>query len=174
MELRQRKKQRLKGYDYNGSGLYFITVCTGKRAELLGKIAACQMDAAGRDDPGAPLVQLSIYGKIVDKYICSISSAYPNAAVDQYVIMPNHIHLILRESKTESGAPGSSRPTQLIPRIIAALKRFSNQEAGFDLWQVSYYDHIIRSGADYQRIGEYIHNNPAKWREDCYYKDGAI
>ena len=171
MELRQRKKNRLEGYDYGRAGCYFITVCAGKRAELFGKIAARQTDGVGRDDLGAPLVQLSAYGKIVDKHICSISSAYPNVAVDQYVIMPNHIHLILRVSKSERGAPGSSRPTQLIPRVIAVLKRFSNQEAGFNLWQISYHDHIIRNDADYRRIWEYIDNNPAKWREDCYYTE---
>lgn len=71
-----------------------------------------------------------------------------------------------------SGAPRSSRPTELIPRMIGAMKRFSNQEAGFDMWQTSYHDHIIRSEADYRRIWEYIDTNPAKWREDCYYEEG--
>ena len=105
MELRQRKKNRLEGYDYSRPGRYFITACTQKRAELLG--TAC----VGRDDPGAPSVYLSQYGEIVNKYILSIPSAYPNVSVDQYVIMPNHIHLILEVKNWENGAPGSSRPT---------------------------------------------------------------
>ena len=171
MELRQRKKNRLQGYDYGRSGYYFITICAEKRAELFGKIAVRHADGVGRDDLGAPLVQLSVYGEIVDKYIRSIPSSYPNVTVEQYVVMPNHIHLILGVSETMGGAPGSSRPTQLIPRVIAALKRFSNQEAGFNLWQTSYHDHIIRNEADYRRVWEYIDTNPIKWREDCYFKE---
>ena len=53
--------------------------------------------------------------------------------------------------------------------MIEALKRFTNQFAGFNLWQSTYYDHIIRNEADYLRIWDYIDTNPAKWREDCYY-----
>lgn len=64
---------------------------------------------------------------------------------------------------------GSSRPTQLIPRVVAALKRFTNQACGQKLWQTSYHDHIIRTDADRLRIWDYIHNNLARWREDCYF-----
>ncbi len=109
----------------------------------------------------------------MEKYIVSIPTAYDGVFVDKYVIMPNHVHLIIRVNRSEDGAPRSSRPTRLIPRIIAAMKRFSNQEAGFNMWQTSYHDHIIRSEADYRRIWEYIDTNPSKWREDCYYEDGV-
>ena len=160
---RPRKKNRLEGYDYGRAGYYFITICAGQRAELFGCV--------GRDDLGAPCVKLSQYGQIVQKYISSIPSAYHNICVDKYVIMPNHVHLILWVTTSESGAPGSSRPTQLIPRLIAAIKRFSNRDAGFNMWQKSYHDHIIRNKADYRRIWEYIDTNPEKWQEDCYYKD---
>jgi REP element-mobilizing transposase RayT len=87
--------------------------------------------------------------------------------------MPNHVHLIVRVTTAGNGAPGSSRPTQTIPQVVAALKRFSNQEAGIKLWQTSYHDHIIRNEADYLRIWNYIDTNPAKWREDCYYTETA-
>ena len=73
--------------------------------------------------------------------------------------------------RDDLGAPRSSRPTKLVPRIVAALKRFTNKEAGLDLWQASYHDHIVRSEADYLRIWSYIDTNPAKWREDCYYTE---
>ena len=85
--------------------------------------------------------------------------------------MPNHVHLLLSIDHSAPGAPRSSRPTQLISRIIAALKRFTNQQAGFNLWQSTFHDHIIRSDADYLRIRDYIGANPAKWREDCYYTE---
>ena len=172
MELRQRKKNRLQGYNYSRAGCYFITICARERAELFGEIVHL-WNTVGRDDPGAPSVKLSQYGQIVEKYIRSIQTAYEYAHVDKYVIMPNHIHMMIQVGRSKSGAPGSSRPTQLIPRIVAALKRFSNREAGFDMWQTSYHDHIIRNEADYRRIWEYIDTNPAKWREDCYYEDGS-
>ena len=62
-----------------------------------------------------------------------------------------------------------SRPTALIPRVIAALKRFTNREAGSKLWKTSYYDHIIRDEADYTVRYNYIRDNPARWAEDEYF-----
>ena len=69
------------------------------------------------------------------------------------------------------GAPRSSRPTQLVPRMITALKRFTNQDMQNDLWQGGFHDHIIRSEADYLRIWAYMDQNPAKWREDRYHEE---
>lgn len=160
-----RRQLRLPEYDYSQAGCYFITVCTAGRRCLLG--------AVGRDDLGAPSVRLTPYGKIVEQYICSIPAAYDTVQIDQYVIMPNHIHLLLW-IRTGSGAPGSSRPTQMVPRIVAALKRFTNRDAGIKLWQPSFYDHIIRDENDFLRIWTYIAANPSKWAEDRYYdKEGA-
>ena len=128
----------------------------------------------GRDDPGAPslcfpTVLLTPYGTTLDDLILTIPIAYPNVSVHKYVIMPNHVHLLLSIDEAKVGAPGSSRPTQLIPRIIAYLKRTTNRGAGRNLWQTTFYDHIIRNEADYLRIWQYIDTNPAKWEEDCYY-----
>ena len=69
------------------------------------------------------------------------------------------------------GAP-THRPA--IPQIVHGMKEAITKTIGFSIWQKSYHDHIIRNDADYRRIWQYIDNNPAKWREDCYYKDGAI
>ena len=174
----KRKQNRLRGYDYGRPGYYFVTICANQRAEFFWDMVAENLavklgSCVGRDDLGAPYANLSHYGHIVEKYIVSIPTAYDGVFVDKYVIMPNHVHLIIRVNRSEDGAPRSSRPTRLIPRIIAAMKRFSNQEAGFNMWQTSYHDHIIRSEADYRRIWEYIDTNPSKWREDCYYEDGV-
>ena len=59
-----------------------------------------------------------------------------------------------------------------IPGILHGMKEAVTKSIGFSIWQKSYHDHIIRSEADYRRIWEYIDTNPAKWREDCYYKEG--
>ena len=82
--------------------------------------------------------------------------------------MPNHVHILISVSR-DDGAPGSSRPTALVSRMIAALKRFSNRDAGQKLWQTSFYDHIIRDDADYAARYNYILDNPRRWAEDEYF-----
>lgn len=61
-----------------------------------------------------------------------------------------------------------------IPGILRGMKEAVTKTVGFPLWQKSFHDHIIRGEADYLRIWHYIDTNPAKWREDCYYKDGDL
>ena len=91
--LPHRKRIRLLGYDYSTEGYYFITICTKNRLEILGKIdEICR----GGNLPSANM-KLSEEGKLVEKYIKEISNIYNNANIDEYVIMPNHIHMILLE-----------------------------------------------------------------------------
>ena len=89
MILPKRKPTRLKGYDYSTAGAYFITICVKNRKELLSKIIV------GDDALIVPKNQISNYGSICDKYINNINNKYENVTVDKYVIMPNHIHLII-------------------------------------------------------------------------------
>ncbi len=199
-EHTQRKHPRLKGYDYSEAGYYFITTCTKERRNVLSTVV-------GRGILDAPMAEVTEYGKLVEEAILFLSDKSEYICVDKYVIMPNHIHMILRVGKNgasgkprpteaeggasgkprpteeeggasgkprpteaESGASGKPRPTEaLVPKFMSSLKRYTNRKAGCELWQRSYYDHIIRSEADYLRIWEYIETNPAKWREDEYY-----
>ena len=168
MELRQRKKNRLEGYDYGRAGYYFVTICTKNREHFFGAIVGGDVLIAPHDVLIAPHIELSKIGKIVDDTIAIIPT------VDKYVIMPNHIHIIFRVPPQGDGPMGTSAPTESIPMVVRFLKRDVTMACGFSVWQRGYHDHIIRNDADYQRIWEYIDNNPAKWREDCYYKGGAI
>jgi REP element-mobilizing transposase RayT len=163
-ELPVRKNIRLQGYDYSSAGYYFITICVKNMHQMLGKVV-------GHDDPACrPYIELSEYGIISDKHIQTIEPHYNGVFVDKYCIMPNHIHIIFAVCERESGAPGSSRPTTaLIPRIIAAYKKYTNKELGFDMWQARFYDRIIRDEEAYRIICQYIDNNPAKWTEDDYF-----
>lgn len=170
MELRQRKKNRLEGYDYGRSGYYFITICANERAEFFWDASAMRSVGADIIRPISPT--LSQYGGFVETAIRDIPKHYTGVSVDKYVIMPNHIHMIL-SLPVKSGRMISA-PTKAIPTIVGQMKRVVSQKAGFPIWQKSYHDHIIRNDADYRRIWEYIDSNPAKWREDCYYKDGVI
>jgi REP element-mobilizing transposase RayT len=161
-ELPVRKHPRLKGYDYSNNGIYYITFCVENGHEMLASV--------GRDDPGAPCLELNEYGLIAKKYIENIEKHYNGVIIDKYVVMTHHIHLIIQVER--NGAPGSSRPTTaLIPNIIAAFKKLTNKEFGFNMWQTSFYDEIIRNEQAYHNIWQYIDENPIKWAEDKYYKE---
>ena len=95
--------------------------------------------------------------------------------VHNWVIMPNHVHVLIsvtNEGMVAKGASGMSRPTEsIIPRFVSSLKRYTNKQSGQDLWQVSYYDHIIRDDEDFLRRWRYIDNNPSAWLDDDYYAE---
>lgn len=155
----KRKAMRLQKYDYSLPGAFFVTICTKDKAKIFWL-------PVGRDDLGAPHT-LSRYGRIVEKFIASIPEAYPGVTAEKYVIMPNHVHMIVSIShERKDGAPGSSRPT--LSQVIGAMKRLSNKDEGIKLWQTSFYEHIIRSEDDYRAIWQYIETNPARWEYDEY------
>ena len=163
MGLPKRKKMRLNNFDYSQNGKYFITICVKERHELLGKIV-------GDGVLDVPRNQLSEYGAIVEKYINAIDKTYENISVDKYIIMPNHIHMILFVSDSKSGTSRTPSPTNaVIPSIISTFKRFANKEYGVSLFQRSYYDHIIRNEKEYLKIWQYIDTNPQTWQNDCFY-----
>lgn len=156
----QRKRIRLKNFDYSSNGAYFITICVKDRRELLGKIIV------GDDAHIVPAINLSKHGLILQRYIENIDTIYSNVAVNKYVIMPNHVHLIL----FVNGSMKASTPTSVIvPTIVRSLKTMVTKECGISFWQRSYHDHIIRDEAVYRIKWEYIDTNPARWAEDEYY-----
>ena len=178
MEFPQRKHVRLKDYDYGQAGMYFVTICTRGRKKLLAEIDVPRDDGTkivGRDDLGAPPVRVTLtpVGKIVERHLNTISEAYPWVTVEHKVIMPNHVHILLWFHETEKRRAESSRPTQLLPRIIAAWKRFTNRDAGYNLWQSGYHDHVIRDENDFLTHWRYIDDNPRKWPDDEYYQPGG-
>ena len=165
MELPQRKPPRLPNYDYSTPGAYFITICTNNRKNLLGKVVG-----GGAFD--APQVDLSNIGTVADRYIRS-SAAIPGVQIDKYIIMPNHIHLILfiDENYTNGASKTSTPANAVIPHIVSTFKRFCHREIGFRVFQRSYHDHIIRGERDYLKIWTYIDSNAAKWKQDCFYEE---
>ena len=83
--------------------------------------------------------------------------------------MPNHIHMIIRIGFDSDGTMWASSPTRGIPQLIKSFKTMVSKECGTTIFQRSYYDHIIRSEADYMEKQKYILANPGKWVEDEYY-----
>ena len=163
-ELPQRKPNRLKRFDYSTAGAYFITVCTQNRANILG-------DIVGGGALDAPQTRLTKAGVIVERYILS-GNRVSGVTVDKYVIMPNHVHfLLLVDEDAAGGTSKAPSPTNaVIPHFVATLKRFCHRDIGGKIFQRSYHDHVIRGESDYLKIWQYIDTNPAKWEEDCFYK----
>ena len=160
-ELPKRKATRLKDFDYNTNGAYFLTICTLNRREIL--------SAVGVDVLGDPQnIRMLPYGEIAEKYIKQLNEFYDHITVEQYVIMPNHIHLLL----FVSGSPGMSTPTKQASKVsnfVSTFKRFCNKECGGNIWQRGFYDHVVRGHEDYAEIKKYIEENPASWYYDELY-----
>ena len=193
--LPNRKTRRLSSFDYSSAGTYFITMCSKNRSNMFGEVVAgktCDGDSGTRrievdapyerssslpvgridlDAPCAfedmPYVKLSETGKIVESHIRQIESHYTDIIVDNHVVMPNHIHVLL-SILVEDGRE-RARNSERIPRIIAVLKRLTNKAAGEDLWQPSYHDRIIRSNKEFDAFWNYIDTNPLRWELDKYY-----
>ena len=154
--METRKQNRLEKYDYSQNGYYFITICTAEKSKLL-----CDISVGA--NCVRPQTALSEIGKLVDENIDRLNGIYENVRVDKYVVMPNHVHLIL---VIQSGR------TQFAPTVSRIIKQFKGKitkQLGFCIWQKSFYDHVIRDEKDYLRIREYIENNPGKWAEDKYF-----
>ena len=164
--LPKRKSIRLSAEAYNECGLYFITICTKNREEVLGKISV------GDGVLDVPNVILSKHGQIAEKYIMQMQDFYDNIRIEYYVIMPNHVHMILNVLndvilKDSNGTPRTPSPTNtVISKFISTFKRFCNREIGENIWQRAYHDHIIRNDDDLEKHIEYILRNPLEWECD--------
>ena len=158
MEYPERKTNRLQEYDYSQTGAYFITICTQNRKQILSQIV-------GDDAHIVP----KPYGRIAEKYIRNVPE------IEKYVIMPDHIHMIIRldngsmwastptSGDKDVGADAYIRPKNRIASIVRSIKTLTTKEIGTAIFQRSYYDHVIRNQKDYDEIWEYIENNPRKW-----------
>ena len=144
--LPKRKPNRLSPYDYSQDGAYFITVCTQHRKRLF-----------WNED-----MTLSVCGQMVEQAIGNISKQYPMVWVDQYVIMPDHVHLILRISSENGLQQKDGRPmvAPMVSRVIQQFKGYVTKTVGYPIWQKSFNDRVIRNETDYQEIWKYIQTNP--------------
>lgn len=155
-EQAKRKQNRLKEYDYSTSGAYYITVCTKNRQRFFGKILYSEDDIYD-----TPTLELSKIGEMVETCIETIPKIYPSVVFVQHIVMPDHIHLILLLDSLRDNGRQVAAPT--ISRIISQFKRTSSINAGFNFWQKSFYDHVIRNEKEYQRLMKYIELNPIRW-----------
>jgi len=157
-ELPVRKHIRLKYYDYSNAGYYHITICSKGMHKLFGKVVGGDAYIA------PPNVVYSTYGHIAEKYVNNINTSYANVCVDKFVIMPNHIHMIIVLEEDKVRKTG-------IPSVVRSLKVLVTKEIGVSIWQRGYHERVLRNEAEYLERWQYIDNNPAKWLEDEYYVD---
>lgn len=189
-ELPIRKRLRLENYDYSSAGAYFVTICIEGRRRVLSEIVAPAFAGDGALDvptgsnkqyaednampqgANGPQIRLKPIGKIVEKYLLS-SENISGVTIDQYVIMPDHIHVIIfldpeKYSKAEGGTSRAPSPAnEMLPHIVSTFKRFCNKDIGSNIFQRSYDERVIRDRADYEAKYKYIYENPVRWYYKC-------
>ena len=184
MKLHDRKSPRAQWHDYNGAE-YFVTICTKNRLHYFGEVVDGTM-------------QLTDVGKYASQCIMKISEIHPDVEVPLFVVMPNHIHMVILldggvglppsvglphcDSPTD-GNPASAgkdpemqrranrcgRLSHIIGQFKSAVTKFANANQIPFSWQPRYYDRIIRNPNEMNRIALYIEQNPMKWETDCFY-----
>ncbi len=172
-----RRSLRLSGFDYAQEGYYFVTIVVKDRECLLGEVTGEGMNLNGM-------------GKMVAASWKWLGIQYPYVGLDEYIVMPNHLHGIIAiggscKSAMASHRRGDSRIAPTAPqvkemkrkplgRLVGAFKTVSTRQANLDrgtpgrpLWQRNYYEHVIRNEVSLSEIRQYIRDNPAEWALDC-------
>ena len=170
LNLPKRKPARLKEYDYSTPGAYFITICTHNKKHLFSKIVGAIHES--------PENRLTTYGNIVKQVIEFLPDRF-NVSISKYVIMPNHIHLIIEIKDNGNKRAIRESPLQyqrsLIDKIVGYLKMNVSKKMHNtytdNIWQRSFHDHIIRDKYDYEKIWKYIDTNILRWKDDCFYNE---
>ena len=184
MPLPNRHTPRAKWHNYNGAE-YFVTICTSGREHYFGEVCDGQ-------------TQLTAVGECLEREIENTKTIRgDNTEIPLYVIMPNHVHLIViihgqrrrdtlnvsahttntdargladaRSASLQQFGPQSENLGAVIRGIKSAVTRFARENNIPFAWQSRYHDHIVRSQNEMNRIAEYIEQNPAKWESDCFY-----
>lgn len=177
--IHHRRSIRLKGYDYSGSGLYFITICVQDQTCLFGRVVQDEMvwnDA----------------GRMIEKWYAEIENKFPDIQCNEHIVMPNHFHCIVHNVgadlrvRPDNQNTGGEQPENIwgehvgspLHRVVQWFKTMTTNEYirnvkaqdwprfNGKLWQRNYHEHIIRNEQSLQRIRHYILNNPAQWGQD--------
>ena len=155
-ELVKRKLLRLQQFDYAAHYYYFITICCKDKRHLFGKVVGAAY---------MPPVQVCLNetGKIAECNLLAIEKHTPQAKIEKYVIMPNHLHMILSIGCQDEVPAGGIYAAPTVSGIMNSYKASVSRDVGFPVWQRSFYDHIIRNQHDFEEIWQYIDQNPLQW-----------
>ena len=179
----RRRSIRLKGYDYSRKGAYFVTICTNQKECVLGCVENGSM-------------VLNEIGQMVRKAWTELPTHYAGVDIDEFVVMPNHLHGIIilnvgagpRACPENKGQPQGVAPTKtlslsdVIQRFKSlTIKRYGNgvrrnnwEPFEKHFWQRNYYEHVVRNEDDLNEIREYVINNPLKWELDGENPDNRL
>ena len=196
--MKQRKANRLKGYDYSQDNLYFVTSCVQDMVCCFGDIViGTGRDLSGDDgetDHDLPLQEpqmiLNQYGRIANRKWEWLGEQYPYINLHEFIVMPNHIHGIIEinreivgtgrdlsvdDNGSRTGRDLSLQKIKPLSELIGAYKMTVSKQVHLSgyaefSWQRSFHDHIIRDQKSYERISDYIINNPNSWNEDKFFR----
>ncbi|HBY21129.1 MAG TPA: transposase [Clostridiales bacterium] len=158
-KLKIRKNVRLPNYDYSTKGGYFVTICLNQKECILGNI---ENDTLIKNEKNI----------MVETCLKKINEMYLNVKVDEYVIMPNHIHMIiniLEEGKVKISNIIQWFKTITTNEYIKGVKEKGWEKFDKKLWQRNYYEHVIRNEKELYEIRKYIQENPIAWKKDKFY-----
>ena len=170
---------RLKNWDYRNNGAYFITINTRNRKHFFGEIINSEM-------------QLSPIGEYAQNFWMEIPKHFTFVELGNFVVMPNHTHGILIINNVKSlhcydmdkslhcnDSTGNQYFSDISPKsgsistivrsyksVVSKHARLLNPEFN---WQPKFHDHVIRNSESFERIQNYIENNPSNWKEDKFY-----
>ena len=156
--MQGRKRNRKLDFDYSSEAIYFVTICTQNRVHYFGKIDSGKMN-------------LSNFGKVAYEKCIWLENQYPYVKIHNFMIMPNHIHILFEINKIDKEVKRKS-----ISSLIGAYKTLVSKEihllGNIDFsWQRSFHDHIVRTENRYENIYNYITNNPENWKKDKFYEN---
>ncbi len=170
--VKKRKDIRLKQYDYSSPGAYFVTICTENRKNYFWNgdfepnvFTWCSVGANCVRPKNLPL---SDTGIVVLEELERWNKTYPAVSLYSYVIMPNHLHIMVVILADEYGRPQVA-PT--LDRMVKQFKGAVTKKLGKSIWQKSFIEHVIRNKEDYEIRSNYIYSNPVHWCYDELYKE---
>ena len=181
--IHHRRSIRLPGYDYSAEGQYFITICAADKKCIFGHIRNGEMI-------------LNDWGRVVHQQIINIPTHCDRATIHEFIVMPNHLHMIIGLNDTtpvrahycaptnvdDAGEGAIMRPytapertrfggkLSTLAHVLRGFKSAVSKQIGKPVWQRNYYEHIIRDGDDYQKIATYVVGNPRTWDSDNLYQ----
>ncbi len=180
-KLPERKATHLKNYDYSKTGVYFVTICTQDRKRILSNIVGEPLAAPENERLDLNEIseaqssfsnnyksRLTPIGKIAEEQILNLENRYNNVKIKNYVIMPDHIHLLIFLRMESGAASGSPTLHDVVRAFKSLMSRECKKKFGIDkMFQRSFSEHVIRNREDYEEHVKYIHENPMRW----YYKN---
>ena len=173
------KSRRLPGKDYGWPGAYFVTICTHMRKCLFGRVVQDK-------------VQLNRFGRIVQSEWLKTPQIRPETRLGRFEIMSNHFHGIVwilpypgwkpwADQDFWKGPRFGKRPKRSLGALVAGFKSVCTSQInrirrtpGEEVWQINFFDHVIRDEEDLARIEQYIRDNPRHWAKDQFHEDEEL